>query len=149
NGVDMKEPLVDKEGFPRADVDVYSVRHARAALHRLINDHKAIMAELETTMQQIFSSISQSSVSKHQVALVPFAVVNSVAPDSPASLAGLQPGDKVLKFGTIDANEGMGKLPPFVSSMAGKPVLVVVWRGTGEVRLTMTPKEWSGRGLLG
>lgn len=28
-GVGLKEPLVDKEGFPRSDIDVYSVRHAR------------------------------------------------------------------------------------------------------------------------
>ena len=27
--VGMDGPLVDTEGFPRADIDVYSVRHAR------------------------------------------------------------------------------------------------------------------------
>ena len=29
-GVDMEEPLVDAEGFPRSDIDVYQVRHARS-----------------------------------------------------------------------------------------------------------------------
>ena len=29
NPVGMHEPLVDASGFPRADVDVYSIRHAR------------------------------------------------------------------------------------------------------------------------
>ena len=28
-GVGMDEPLVDGEGFPRSDIDVYQVRHAR------------------------------------------------------------------------------------------------------------------------
>jgi len=28
----MDEPLIDSQGFPRADIDVYQVRHARAAI---------------------------------------------------------------------------------------------------------------------
>ena len=31
-GVGIDGPLVDKEGYPRADIDVYAVRHAR---HRI------------------------------------------------------------------------------------------------------------------
>lgn len=33
NHVGMDEPLVDSEGFPRQDIDVYQVRHAR---HKII-----------------------------------------------------------------------------------------------------------------
>lgn len=33
NNVGMQDPLVDAEGFPRNDIDVYKVRHAR---HRII-----------------------------------------------------------------------------------------------------------------
>lgn len=33
NNVGMDDPLVDAEGFPRNDIDVYKVRHAR---HRII-----------------------------------------------------------------------------------------------------------------
>ena len=33
NLVGMDEPLVDSEGYPRNDIDVYRVRHAR---HRII-----------------------------------------------------------------------------------------------------------------
>lgn len=29
----MNEPLIDDDGYPRADVDVYQVRHAR---HKII-----------------------------------------------------------------------------------------------------------------
>ena len=28
----MEEPLVDGEGFPRSDIDVYQVRHARHSI---------------------------------------------------------------------------------------------------------------------
>ena len=31
-GVGIDGPLVDEEGYPRADIDVYAVRHAR---HRI------------------------------------------------------------------------------------------------------------------
>lgn len=33
NNVGMSDPLVDADGFPRGDIDVYKVRHAR---HRII-----------------------------------------------------------------------------------------------------------------
>lgn len=33
NNTNMHEALVDMEGFPRSDIDVYQVRHAR---HRII-----------------------------------------------------------------------------------------------------------------
>lgn len=33
NNVGFSEPLVDREGYPRNDIDVYKVRHAR---HRII-----------------------------------------------------------------------------------------------------------------
>lgn len=33
NGVGMNNPLVDQEGFPISNIDVYQVRHAR---HRII-----------------------------------------------------------------------------------------------------------------
>lgn len=33
NHVGMQDPLVDGDGYPRSDVDVYKVRHAR---HRII-----------------------------------------------------------------------------------------------------------------
>lgn len=32
-GIGMNEPLIDSEGYPRADIDVYTVRHAR---HKVI-----------------------------------------------------------------------------------------------------------------
>jgi len=33
NNTDMDQPLVDREGYPRADIDVYQVRTAR---HKII-----------------------------------------------------------------------------------------------------------------
>lgn len=45
--IGMSEPLVDAEGFPRNDVDVYLVRTTRAQIIRLQNDFKEIMRQIE------------------------------------------------------------------------------------------------------
>ncbi len=46
-GVGMKGALVDREGFPRGDVDIYVVRTARQKVLCLQNDHKSLMKLLE------------------------------------------------------------------------------------------------------
>jgi 26S proteasome regulatory subunit N4 len=47
------EPLVDAEGFPRADVDVYTMTHDRQHATRLQNDHKQLMSQIEKLMHQL------------------------------------------------------------------------------------------------
>ncbi len=45
----MRGQLVDSEGFPRGDIDVYSVRSARQRVLCLRNDHKHIMKLIEVS----------------------------------------------------------------------------------------------------
>jgi len=52
-GASMDEPLVDQEGFPRSDVDVYQVRHIRSQINRLRNDHKALMLQIESGLHNL------------------------------------------------------------------------------------------------
>ncbi|DAZ97327.1 TPA: LOW QUALITY PROTEIN: hypothetical protein N0F65_003691 [Lagenidium giganteum] len=49
-------PLVDSEGFPRADIDVYRVRHQRHAFACLQTDHKAVMKQIEQMLPQVFAA---------------------------------------------------------------------------------------------
>ena len=51
-GVDMKEPLVDTEGFPRNDVDVYTIRTARNKIITLENDCRDVMRQIERKLQE-------------------------------------------------------------------------------------------------
>ncbi|KAK3831096.1 MAG: proteasome 26S non-ATPase subunit 9 [Linnemannia gamsii] len=86
--------------------------------------------------------------------LPPFARVNSVAPDSPAQEAGLVQGDKIVVFGTVNANTSntLPTLSAHVQSRENKPIVVKVQRGdsTDLVSLILVPKQgWGGRGLLG
>ncbi|XP_059055693.1 26S proteasome non-ATPase regulatory subunit 9 [Achroia grisella] len=53
NNVGMREPLVDDEGFPRNDIDVARVRHARHRIICLQNDHKDKMKEIETALAEL------------------------------------------------------------------------------------------------
>lgn len=85
------------------------------------------------------------TISQHQLKK-PFATVNAVSPDSPASEAGLQVGDGVVDFGGA---VGMSELPSLVSANENKDVVVMVDRGGRMVELKVRPRVWSGRGLLG
>ena len=50
------EALVDTEGFPRGDIDVWTVRTERAKLAELHTDHKRVTADIERVMAQIFDA---------------------------------------------------------------------------------------------
>jgi len=81
-----------------------------------------------------------------------FAIVNTVAPDSPAETAGLKAGDRVLQFG--DANwrnhEKLAKVAQIVGRSEGRRIEVVVARGEEVLTLGLVPRrDWGGRGTLG
>ncbi|OWF35346.1 26S proteasome non-ATPase regulatory subunit 9 [Mizuhopecten yessoensis] len=117
-GVGLKEPLVDEEGFPRADIDVYSVRHSRHQVICLQNDHKVLMTEIEEELYKIHAEARKQkgeamdtdddqSVQSHSLAerLSPFTEVDRVDEGSPASEAGLKVGDSIVQFGSITASK--------------------------------------------
>ena len=258
-GIDT--PLVDHEGYPRNDIDVYRARSLRGRLSILRNDYKSITKELDTKLQQLallqnpkkaeeekrerdkriqkkpkpkydpvsgkwvvqnwdgsisgvpqgegrsFSDVGSGSgtsidgsrnnedpdststrpnressidgadfVSSHtstMTAMIPFARVDEVTPLSPAAEAGLQVGDYIVQFGSIElssttttsqqALQEMGALVPQVAGEGGSLALVVLRQqqdtriGDEEatssprttVSLTLRPHPWQGRGLLG
>ena len=93
NNCTMQTPLVDPEGFPRADIDVWEVRHARVRIIELRNDLSAVMNSIMNGLQGVFdpsllsSSASDEPPASNPSGLHPFARVDGVAPGSPASLA--------------------------------------------------------------
>ncbi|GFO30004.1 POU domain protein [Plakobranchus ocellatus] len=166
-GVGLTQPLVDAEGFPRADIDIYSCRHARSQVARLQNDHKAVMKEIEDELAYIHQQarerrsrngpedLAPSESSSSPVAMetdrLPFALVDRVDPGSPAAYGGLEVGDQLLEFGSV-MSENFVNLQTLASIMQhskGRPVRCVVMRGGRQVPLNVTPNTWSGPGLLG
>lgn len=126
----IRDPLVDKEGFPRADIDLYRVRSRRQRLAIINTDHKRVMTQIENEMYKHYetkmaesdvgesltrvlsrtsiepimltnSSSSATDLSKDVSGLKPIAVIDEVFPSSPAAAGGVQVGDRVLKFQEI------------------------------------------------
>ncbi|CAD7954098.1 unnamed protein product [Amoebophrya sp. A120] len=115
--------LLDAEGFPRADIDLYQVRDARNKIACYQNDHKAVMRKIDQSLQSLhalsrvsvpianstsfasgLSSNNNVAGSSNKLKLrsgPPFAVIDKVFPGSPAEEAGVLPGDLVKRFGTV------------------------------------------------
>jgi len=94
NKVDMQTPLVDREGFPRDDIDIYAVRRARVRIIELRNDLKGVMDALGKELERVFDpslapkTNGTTTTEEEKVdPLRPFAEVSGVAPGSPAAEA--------------------------------------------------------------
>ncbi|OWY92238.1 26S proteasome non-ATPase regulatory protein [Phytophthora megakarya] len=49
----VKGPLVDAEGFPRADVDVHRIRQLRHSLALKQTDHQTVMKTIESLLPRL------------------------------------------------------------------------------------------------
>jgi 26S proteasome regulatory subunit N4 len=102
NAVTMRSPLVDSEGFPRADIDVYAVRGARVRIIELRNDLKAVMDSIAKALQDVYDPTAAgpstlpvpvpapeaaAGPTQETSSPAPFAKVDGVAPGSPAAEA--------------------------------------------------------------
>ncbi|XP_059194016.1 26S proteasome non-ATPase regulatory subunit 9 [Centropristis striata] len=161
-GVGVEDPLVDAEGFPRADVNLYQIRQARHSISCLQNDHKAIMEEIEEALHKLHArekakreedeAGGEEDTMELQVTLPPpFARVDAVSQGSPACGAGLKVGDEVIEFGSVNTGnfQNLQNIASVVQHSEGKPLRVTVIRDGQKANMSLTPKRWSGRGLLG
>ncbi|XP_030716084.1 26S proteasome non-ATPase regulatory subunit 9 isoform X1 [Globicephala melas] len=167
-GIGMNEPLVDCEGYPRADVDLYQVRTARHNIVCLQNDHKAVMKQVEEALHQLHARDKEKQArdlaEAHREAMShgldqsqdlspaqAFAIVNSISPGSPASIAGLQVDDKIVEFGSVNTQnfQSLQNIGTVVQHSEGKPLNVTVIRRGEKYQLRLVPTRWAGKGLLG
>lgn len=88
-----------------------------------------------------------------------FALVDLVSESSPAASAGLQVNDRIVAFGAVSlgpfptAHTTMAALPGLLREHENQTLDVIVERGEGDnpavLTLYLTPRKWSGSGLLG
>lgn len=157
--VTMTTPLVDSDGFPRDDIDVYAVRHARAAIRRLQTDHTRVMRRLEVALHGLHAEspkpglLTAPSVPHLLKPGPPILHVADVLPHSPAAEAGLRSGDRVCQLGSARAANFSGdlvELGRLLSHSRDQWLSVVVLRDGGEtISLRLKPRYWNGRGLVG
>lgn len=232
-GIDT--PLVDQDGYPRADVDVYRARTLRQRLAVIRTDHQALMKQLDQGLTTTgVSSISKQTKEEEQAelqarkavkpkpkfdpvskkwvvpswdgsiagvaggerrsfdhlteetptatrpesvttpsasSLTPFGQIDAVAAESPAAQAGLQEGDLICQFGSVNATNhrnllAIGELVPQAASHSQEIALTIQRKATRTTssngsgsdvqeaqvmlqQLTLRPRPWNGRGLLG
>ena len=153
--VGMDSALVDEEGYPRADVDVYQVRHARHDIRCKENDLKSLMKEIEAGLHSLHSQAKETVMevekSKTETAVLPFARVMVVVNGSPADTAGVKQGDLVCRFGSVtkDNFKQLKNISDVAEASRGRNVDVIVLRDNTTVRLRLQPGPWHGAGLIG
>jgi 26S proteasome non-ATPase regulatory subunit 9 len=94
NDAKMHGPLVDHEGFPRSDIDVWAVRTARVRIIELNNDLDRVMGEIAIALKGVYNTNAAASPPKKiedkgnesvNADSKPFAKVGAVSPGSPAA----------------------------------------------------------------
>ncbi|XP_019182319.1 PREDICTED: 26S proteasome non-ATPase regulatory subunit 9 [Ipomoea nil] len=173
-GPGLSGNLLDSEGFPREDVDIMSIRANRQRLAVLRNDHKNVTEKISQNIQvlhsaRLASGPSQdsgnltSSTSSNFIATTtpssamdvdivskPFALVDEITEASPAAEDGVQLGDQVVKFGDMESSDNLlQRLAGEAQRNQGRAISMVVIRQGTLVNLSVTPRAWEGRGLLG
>ncbi|CEP13398.1 hypothetical protein [Parasitella parasitica] len=178
-GVGMDTPLIDNEGFPRSELDIHTIRASRNMIYRLRNDHRDIMSEIEKILHRIHqvkkandeatgtttapstsspsnttSSTSASNMNPSTIIEGPvaYAIVNAVAPDSPAYAAGLRRNDHIIQFGDIDStnHDRLQAINRLIVNMEEQELPVTVLRDGIQLQIIVTPRSgWGGRGTLG
>ncbi|KAG8050181.1 hypothetical protein GUJ93_ZPchr0009g590 [Zizania palustris] len=81
---------------------------------------------------------------------LPFAVIDDMTDGSPAAVDGLQLWDEIVKFGNVEAGDRWQE--SFVSEALSNgdcQVHLGIIRQGSPMNLTITPRKWLGRGLLG
>ncbi|KAF9504319.1 hypothetical protein BS47DRAFT_1308346 [Hydnum rufescens UP504] len=174
NDSTMKSPLVDPQGFPRADIDVASVRTARVRVIELRNDLQAITDEIALALQGIYKRDESELSSQPAQGPTPsqpqdidvgsekaFARVNSVAPKAQLSMLwGLEQNDLILRFGNLSVMSfnPPAQLVPIAELVAGhenRPIEIKVRRSssssgnTTTLTLSLIPRRgWGGGSSL-
>lgn len=139
----------------------------------LSNDHKDLTRQMEILLHRLHaisrkempSSTAESeglgeSVAEARIAdpiavpsssSKPFAKIDEISPNSPASSGGLLLGDEMVRFGhvTLQTPNYMTAVASALARAEDKEIEVEVLREGSKVVLKLKPQKWSGRGLLG
>ncbi|RYR19922.1 hypothetical protein Ahy_B03g064874 isoform B [Arachis hypogaea] len=107
-------------------------------------------AVASTPSQNILLRHSPDSMDVNVLVSRPFAMVDEIADASPAAEDGLQLGDQILKFGSVEAGDNLlQRLSSEAQSNVDRTVPVIIIRQGTVINLTVTPRTWQGRGLMG
>ena len=125
--------------------------------HRLVELNAIKVSDLcdiwfhaDTTGPSHIGSSQSEPMEEDHVTKLPFAMIDEITDGSPASLDGLQLGDEIVKFGNVEACDQLQErlISEALSNEDSQVSLVIIRQGSA-MNLTITPRKWHGRGLLG
>ncbi|KDP38678.1 hypothetical protein JCGZ_04031 [Jatropha curcas] len=111
-----------------------------------------VNAVASASSHSVVTRDSPSSMDVDMILSIPFAVVDEIADASPTAEDGLQLGDQIVKFGSVEYKVGdnlLQRLATEAQANQGHAMPVILLRQGAPVNLTVTPRSWQGRGLLG
>ncbi|VWU48854.1 proteasome regulatory protein, putative [Hepatocystis sp. ex Piliocolobus tephrosceles] len=175
--IGMKGKLVDFEGFPRNDIDIYAIRVARNKVICLKNDYLDLTNKIETYLHEIHrtqpvlslkrnkqninnNNNSSDLTNEHEILEFAkkniFAIINEVVENSPAHKAGLRSNDFIFQFGDILLNKNelnpeqntLQLISNYVQTLP-KKIDVKVLRGEQVFSFTISPNQESNRLYIG
>ena len=120
-------------------------------------DEEAKTGESGATEQMLELQID-STKAKSELVRIPFVWIHDVMPGSPAEQDGFHIGDAICDFGGVTAEageEGLNKVVDTIKQNPDRPITVEVLRKNlvmsrvDPITINYTPREWSGRGVLG
>uniref|UniRef100_A0A914VB28 26S proteasome non-ATPase regulatory subunit 9 n=1 Tax=Plectus sambesii TaxID=2011161 RepID=A0A914VB28_9BILA len=90
-------------------------------------------------------------VTGHRTSNDPIANVRSVVAGSPSADAGLKNDDVIIQFGSLHAGnfKKLDQIGEIVRNSVEKRVRVTVLRDGHVIRMALSPRQWTGQGLLG
>jgi hypothetical protein len=160
--------LIDKDGFPRPDIDIMRITTLRNRMAHLNTDLASVMKEIDSTLIQLHQAAGtpgprlESSPrpasgplvgAQRRAELKPFARVAEVFAGSPAAECGLKPDDRIVLFGPVDASrvlqDGFSCIATYVSPGVTLKITIDPASGKGRKTVFLAPAPWSGQGLLG
>eukprot|EP01035_Chromulina_nebulosa_P021499 gene21499-27843_t len=167
----LTDPLIDSDGFPRSDIDIYNIKSKRNRLAVLNTDHKNIMKQIEQLLPIVYEelnnnnnvitagndrliqeSFTQTSEEYKSINTIkPFAKIDEILQESPARLCGLLDNDLLISFGDItsETTDPLAAIPSLVRQNINKSIILVIQRNGIIMNIDIVPKVWSGRGVLG
>jgi len=156
NNVGMNEPLVDSEGYPRNDLDIFQVRTARNKIICLQNDHKGIMSQIENGLHRLHEQTrnaepTNGSKSTDDREMEAFVLIKSIQKGAPCDRGGFKVNDQICLFGSLQKSNfrELSDMVSIISNSVNKEIDVIVRRGSTLLNLKLTPSKWVGNGLVG
>ena len=119
--------------------------------HSANNEPDAISSNIVNLSVSSSYSTSGATIIPNIQGLKAFAKIDQVLNDSPAYLGGIRGGDFLLCFGGITAANAnpFSLIPDMLKQHVNKDLVVMVLRGIDCLTITVYPKTWIGRGVLG